>query len=244
MYHKEEYDVSSQEFWPNGNIRPTTVWRYLQESASRQMSAEGPSYEQLWNKGFAFVLSRINVLFHKPIVPFEKITCRTWACDERGASFCRSYQLLNNKEEVLVEAYAIWALIDIETKKLCTVKQADLHYTNDKGLELPLPKKFHLPKELEYKEVGHKKVLYSDTDCNMHMNNTNYPDMLCNYIDGIDNEIIRSICINYINEAPLGANIKIKRAEEKKQANNYYFRTYNGDNINIEAIINTINKEM
>jgi len=44
MAFEQSYDVSSQEFGHNDLIRPSAIWRYMQESASRQMLAEGPSY--------------------------------------------------------------------------------------------------------------------------------------------------------------------------------------------------------
>ncbi len=236
MAFEQRYDVSSQEFGHNNIIRPSAIWRYMQESASRQMLAEGPSYGELFENGLAFVLSRMNVVFHKDIRPCEKITCKTWACDERGASFCRSYQLIKENGEVAVEAYAIWALLNFKTHKLCLVEEADLHYSNGQGLELPLPKKFRLPKDLEYSTVGVKKVMYSDIDCNGHMNNTFYPDMLCNYIDDIDSSKINSISIYYANEAPLGSEIELSKAFNDGA---HYFRTTVNGAVNIEAIINT-----
>ncbi len=240
MAFQVEYDVSSQEFGHNNLLRPTAIWRYMQEAASRQMLAEGPSYNELLKRGLAFVLSRINVVFYKDIDPCEKIICRTWACDERGASFCRSYQLIKENGEVAVEAYAIWALLNINTRKLCLVEEADLHYSSDAGLELPLPKKFRLPKDINFSTVGIKKVMYSDIDCNGHMNNTNYPNMLCDYIDEIDSSKINSICIYYANEAPLGSEIEITRSiQAENETINHYFRTKIGESVNIEAIVNT-----
>ena len=236
MAFKQSYDVSSQEFGHNDLIRPGAVWRYMQEAASRQMLTEGPSYSQLLEKGLAFILSRMNVIFYNDIKPCEKITCRTWACDEKGASFCRSYQLIKENGEIAAEAYAVWALLNINTKKLCLVEEAGLHYSNGMGLELPLPKKFRLPKEPKYVPVGVKKVMYSDIDCNGHMNNTFYPDMLCNYIEDIDSLRIKSICLYYANEAPLNSEIEITKAYDK---GNHFFRTAVNGKINIEAVINT-----
>lgn len=240
MAFEEVYDVSSQEFGHNNLIRPSAIWRYMQESASRQMLKEGPSYGELFDKGLAFVLSRMNVIFYNDIEPCEKITCKTWACDERGASFCRSYQLIKENGQIAAQAYAIWALLNFHTHKLCLVEEAGLHYSADTGLELPLPKKFRLPKDLEFKTIGTKQVMYSDIDCNGHMNNTNYPNMLYDNISETDSSKINSMCIYYANEAPLGSTIEITKAQKTEGENTeHYFRTKIGDTVNIEAIVNT-----
>ena len=76
-------------------------------------------------------------------------------------------------------------------------------------------------------------VLNSDIDLNMHMNNTNYPDMLCDYIPGMENRRVLSFTVNYIHEARLGEELSVLYAERDGVQ---YLRSLRADgSLNAEA---------
>ena len=94
--------------------------------------------------------------------------------------------------------------------------------------------RFALPSVIT--EVGTYTVNYADLDQNCHMNNTRYPDMYANFLP-LDNKRIRSISINYKNEAPRGEKLRVERAEGG-DGNTFYFRTIRADGlVNTEAEI-------
>ena len=67
------------------------------------------------------------------------------------------------------------------------------------------------------------------------MNNTVYPDMLCDFIPSMKGKMVVRCSINYLNEAPLGETFKVYRAEDD---GSYYFRTVRHDgSVGIEAEI-------
>ena len=83
-------------------------------------------------------------------------------------------------------------------------------------------------------DVGGYGVHYGDVDQNRHMNNTKYPDMYSNFLP-LAGKMIRSITINYSNEAKIGEKLRVQRAEENGY---YYFRTVRSDGqVNSEAQI-------
>ena len=59
--------------------------------------------------------------------------------------------------------------------------------------------------------------MYSDIDYNMHMNNTHYPDMLCDYISEMTDEHtayrVSSLSLSYLKESHLGATLTITRSK-------------------------------
>ena len=66
------------------------------------------------------------------------------------------------------------------------------------------------------------------------MNNTKYPDMYSNFLP-LGGKMIRSITINYSNEAQIGEKLRVQRGEENGF---YYFRTVRSDGkVNSEAQI-------
>jgi acyl-ACP thioesterase len=86
------------------------------------------------------------------------------------------------------------------------------------------------------KEVGTYTVNYGDLDQNCHMNNTRYPDMYSNFLP-LDNRRIKTISINYLNEAKRGEKLRVERADGI-DGNTFYIRTLceNGK-VNSEAEI-------
>ena len=83
-------------------------------------------------------------------------------------------------------------------------------------------------------DIGGYGVHYGDVDQNMHMNNTKYPDMYSNFLP-LNGQMIKSICINYSNEAAMGEKLRVQRAEVNGK---YYFRTIKGNGLtNSEAEI-------
>ena len=83
-----------------------------------------------------------------------------------------------------------------------------------------------MPKPNEFTFVGKRRICYSDIDYNMHMNNTKYPNMLCDFMDILDTENISGISLSYLHEAAYGDEIDIYRV---KTENGYFFNTITND---------------
>ncbi|MBQ4067271.1 MAG: hypothetical protein IJD22_06470 [Clostridia bacterium] len=227
------YKVNAHDTDLNNIVSLTGILRYMQDSANCQMEHDGLSYNELFNRGFAFVLSRIKLSLYQPIYSHDEIEVSTWACESSGVSFNRSYCI--KKDGVIVaEAYSIWALVDTNAHKLVRVCDFEGHYGEDSPVELDMQKRFRLPADITLTLVGERTVEYQDVDMNRHMNNTKYGDILCGYLPEIAGNRVIQFEINYISEAPLGESLKVYMA--KSNDGNYYFRTVReGGKTNIEA---------
>ena len=199
MKYEKEFEFYSTDAGANGEVRPSVILRYLQEAAVNQMKDEGPSYRDLWAQGKAFILSRINLQIYAPLYEFQRVTVQTWACSERGASFGRSYRMLRNGD-VVAEAVAVWALLDVNAGTLLRVEDQPFRYGADEPLSLS--PRFTMPKVPLF-EAGKRQVQYEDVDCNRHLNNARYPDWLCDLIPEIHEKRVTGIQIHYVAEAPL-----------------------------------------
>lgn len=199
------------------------------------MLAEGPTYAALFQKGLAFVLSRMSVRFYAPLFEYDDITLQTWTCLEKGASFGRAYRVLRG-DEVVAEAMAVWALINLNEGRLMRVDEVDFHYSGDEPLDIPT--RFSFPR-VPLDEVAARTVLYEDVDCNGHMNNARYADWLCNCIPDIDVLTVTELQIYYVQEAPLGETVTVLYGEAD-DGGTHLFETHlpNGD-VNVRAVIRT-----
>ena len=234
MKHFETFRINSHNVDLNDVVRPSAVLRYMQETANLQLYVHHPSLDELKAMGKAFLLSRMNMSIYSPLRKFEEITASTWACEGRGASFIRCSQI--HRGDVLVaEQVATWALVDLETRRLLRHGDIEFDYGTDEMLELDMPVRFSIPRDLDMSLVGERTVYYGDIDLYGHMNNTNYPDMLCAFIPSMAGKMVARCSIAFLNEAPLGETFKVYRAYVDES---YYFRTVRHDgSIGIEAEI-------
>ena len=214
----------------NGVVRASALMEYIQNAAQTQLTLNGMSYEELRGMKRAFILSRIKMEFTEPVRAYEHITAVTYPCDSRGYSFLRCYALEKNGRTI-GRAVSMWALIDTETRSLVKVNDFELGLDTHEPHALALTR-FTTPATARF--VGTYTVNYGDTDQNCHMNNTRYPDMYSNFLP-LEGKRIRTLSINYQNEAPMGEKLRVERADGM-DGYTYYFRTLREDGkVNTEA---------
>ena len=214
----------------NGVVRASALMEYIQNAAQTQLTLNGMSYEELRGMKRAFILSRIKMEFTEPVRAYEHITAVTYPCDSRGYSFLRCYALEKNGRTI-GRAVSMWALIDTETRSLVKVNDFELGLDTHEPHALALTR-FTTPATARF--VGSYTVNYGDTDQNCHMNNTRYPDMYSNFLP-LEGKRIRTLSINYQNEAPMGEKLRVERADGI-DGYTYYFRTLREDGkVNTEA---------
>ena len=216
----------------NGVARMSSLMKYIQNAAQTQLTLNGMSYEELRDMKRAFILSRIKLEFTEPVRAYDRLTAVTYPCESRGYSFLRCYAL-EKGGRTIGRAVSMWALIDTETRALVKVNDFELGLETHEPHSLALSR-FTMPSAI--REVGTYTVNYGDLDQNCHMNNTRYPDMYSNFLP-LDGKRIRSISINYKNEAKRGEKLRVEMAEGM-DSNVFYFRTLREDGqINTEAEI-------
>ena len=242
MRFKEEYEVTSHDIDVNNNIKPSFLIRYMQETANHQMRDRKPTYLDFFNNDKSFIVTRMTVEIFKQLHQYEHIEVETWSCPPKGATLIRCYEIRRG-EEVIARAYSTWTVVEMSTGRLCKTAEIDLSsYEQEEALKMNLPTRVKLPKNIDYEKVGEKEILYSECDMNLHMNNTNYPDMLWNHIPDIRNKKVTSVNLRFMREAALGAQLELFRgkspepvAEDKNAEETYYFVSRIGDDVNVEA---------
>ncbi|MBQ4151129.1 MAG: hypothetical protein IJC81_04940 [Clostridia bacterium] len=236
MKYTEKIEINNYDVDMHGIARPTALLAKLEEVGSHQMMKYPPSNDDLRKEGKGFILSRVVMSIHKDIHECDAIG-ETWATDSRGFSFCRCYRL-EIDGETMAKAYTVWALLDINENKLIRYEDvADrmIGGKPDAPFEMELPLRVRVPRAEEMVEVAKRKVYYSDTDLNGHMNNTKYLNMLCDFVSDIEKRQLCGINISYVAEAPLGDTLSVF---SKDDGNCVYFKTVRSDGkTNCEAVL-------
>ena len=231
MYYEKQLEVDVHDVDFNGIARTSSLMRYIQSAAQAQLNDNGMSYDQLKERKRAFILSRIKLDFTESVKAYDRLVATTFPCESRGFSFLRCYAL-SKAGRTIGRAVSVWALIDTETHGLVKVSDFELGLTTHEPHELAI-NRFAMPSKMI--NVGTYTVNYGDLDQNCHMNNTRYPDMYSNFLP-LKDKRIKTISINYANEAPAGERLTVERAEVGE--NLFYFRTLRSDGkVNTEAEI-------
>lgn len=199
-------------------VKASRILMYLQETANLQCADMGLPLDDLRDeRGVGFVLGNIEADLIKPLYAYEEIDVNTWCRASYGYSFIRYYEIIRDGE-VVVRASSTWALIDINNKTMVKGDESmDKHFPIDEPIDLStLPKKARVSKGAQLKELGTRKIVYSDIDYNMHMNNTHYPDMICDFLPDIEEKRITKLAFSYIKEAAYGETLSVLLGEEDK----------------------------
>lgn len=236
MKWTEEYRINVHDTDLNGIVSASGLLRYMQDTANLQMAGQGPSWDELFSRGYSFVLSRMGISIYAPLRAHDVIRSETWAVASRGVTFNRCYRVYRG-DDIVAEATSAWAMLNVREKKFCRVGEVELHYSEDEPLELDLPARFRIPAEVNLSLVGERTILYADVDQNGHLNNTHYPDILCSYLPDMHRSRVISMVLSFVSEAPLGETEKIYCGEYD---GTYYIRSVRPDgSVNAEAEIMT-----
>ncbi len=223
-----EVDVHDVDY--NGVCRLSSLMRYIQSTAQMQLTENGMSYDELKDRGVAFIISKIRLEFYSSVHAYDRLTAETFPCVSRGYSFIRCYALYRHGK-VIGRAISVWALVDINKHSLVKINDFDLKLPTFTAYDMVIS---HLKLPTVMKAVGKYKVTYADIDQNRHVNNTKYADIFSNFLP-LNGKRIDAITVSYANEA---------RAEDELDvflegdSDTYYIRTTLPDGrVNAEAEI-------
>ncbi|MBQ8331856.1 MAG: hypothetical protein IJX94_05095 [Clostridia bacterium] len=224
MKYSKRYQTCWHDTDACRRMRPSQLLVYMQEASNHHVADTGMTLDDLRDeKKLGFILSKIQIAIYRPLVAYEDIQVQTWTCKGRGFSSPRCFRILKDGE-VVAEANSQWALLGIEDRKFHRLEETGYQFEDEEPLALDIPPRIRFPAELALEKLGERRIVYSDLDYNMHMNNTRYPDMLCDYMPLADVGCIRGLSLSYLHEAAFG---NVMTVLGGKHDGSYYFRTLN-----------------
>ena len=222
MIYSQKYTVNWHDTDANRRVRPSALLVYMQETANHHLHNANMDLDRLRDeRGLGFLLSRVSVCIHEQLYAYDEIQVQTWVCDGKGMSFNRCFRVLRG-DRVAAEAFTVWALMDLTNQKLVRQEEFEYPFTGEAPISLSLPIRFRLPSVEEMPKVGERRIVYSDVDYNGHMNNTRYPDMLCDFTDGMLSKEVAGFSLSYLHEAAFGKKLSVYRLDQGEE---HLFRT-------------------
>ena len=210
MKFKHQYVIKWHDTDANREVRPSALVTYLQETANEHLIHIGISLDELRDRyGLAFILGSISVRVYEPLLSGDEIEVSTWTCGEKGFRHNRCFRVIRG-EKTVAEATSVWALINLRDGSLVKVEDMPYHIEPEDAITLPdLPLRLRMPNLGQMELLGTRRIVYSDIDYNGHMNNTRYPDMLCDFVPDICQKRACGMVVSYRKEAAFGHTLRV-----------------------------------
>ena len=236
MKFTQHYTVKWHDTDANRQVRPSALVTYMQETANQHLIQTGISLDELRDRyGLAFLLSTISVRIYEPLFSGDEIDTQTWICEGRGFRHNRCFRVLREGKTV-AEATSQWALLNLQDGSLVKAEDTPYHIDPDPAITLSdLPARLRILSVDGMQKMGERRIVYSDIDYNGHMNNTHYPDMLCDFIPEMRTSRVTGMVLSYRCEAVFGHTLGVFC---DKNGNDYLICTVDEDgNVCTEAFL-------
>ena len=215
MLYETKFYVHAVDTDLKDKIRPASVLSYFQDAASVNAVELGVGYHDLLDLNLYWVILYEEFEILKDIEWGEVVRTRTWPKSRTRLEFEREYELRNNQDELLVKGISTWCVISTETRRLergdsVIFKGEYYDYTN-------YHEKLNRKMKLQITEPDMTydyKVLYTDLDHNLHLNNAKYLDVIYNM--HANDKKVKKVRISFVNEAHVGETLHILYKHEEQ----------------------------
>lgn len=199
LYYDHYVTVDSRDVDGSGSCRPSALLGHLQEAATLAAEAGGFGRDILLKECGAFwMLARMWYRLERPLHWGEEVRIRTWHRGGKGAMMYRDFDLFVG-DECVGESVSGWVLADLKSRKLVKMSSVSVLQGTEGGefCKSRTLAKIRMPGEMIAAEP--RRMRYSDTDINGHVNNTRYADFSC---DALEMEKLRKD--QFLSEIQLG----------------------------------------
>lgn len=218
---KKEFEqtvvVKQNEGDLNGRLKLSALLRYVQQISTDHCTTLGVTDEDYNRTHSAFLLAKTSVEVYGEVKVGETLRLLTHPGNAIKAVYPRYTEIFNESGKLVASVDARWILVDTESRKIYRHKPEDLHLDFENEA-VPMHDDISVPKEKEAELVGEETVRYSRLDINHHLNNTEYADIICDYlpIELVCEKAIKKLIIHYHKEVKLGEVLTITRKEREE----------------------------
>lgn len=200
---------SAEDFDAKGKIKASSLMYAFQEIAAAHAESLGLGFYELIAKNYIWVLSKLRFKVEKPLEAGKNYILRTYPRPKKAVTFFRDYYIYDEADNLMAVGTSHWCIINFETRRIERAKvDFDGTYIDHEAFENGI-EKFKVD-EAALMKIGTHKVVETDLDENMHVNNCRYADMAENVLAGHTD-----FSIYFSKEALLGDEILLYKAEDE-----------------------------
>ncbi|WP_339317665.1 acyl-ACP thioesterase domain-containing protein [Paenibacillus sp. FSL R10-2734] len=233
----EQFSVHASDTDYRSKGKLSFILDIMQCAADFAVGKLGISMEEILNAGMGWMMITLDLEFKRIPHPNDQLSVRTWSKGTKGALWQRDYRIFDGDDLEIATARTIWALVDIEKRKILRPNALPVevkHYSGDSVGDMPV--KVTLPSDITMEEAYRYQVRYSGLDSNGHLNNARCGDLCCDALPLTDWErTLKRFRITYIQEATYDEELRIMVSSETKEG--FYIRGIHGDKVYFEAVL-------
>lgn len=223
----------------HGEMKLSGVLKQIQRISNQHFEEMGFSYRDLWEAQIVILLARMALRCHRSPRNEERVKMKTNPQMSKGAQLLRRIEFWSQEGELLVEAQSSWLMVNPITRKILRPSAFPFEIpTDSSNYDSSLDEmKTKRPKDLAVAGQGAKVVQYSDLDCNRHLNNTVYADMVCDLLpyEEMEEKRWREFAIYYRKEAVIEDTISLALFQQGESR--YFIQGQKGETSCFEASI-------
>ena len=229
---EKEYDVRYYETDVNRRLLLSRLTNFFDDCAVAQSEKLGIGIEFLNSKGFSWYLYQWDIKIERLPVFGERVVVRTKPEDFYNFYASRSFELFDEKENLIATAHSLWIFLDIKNKKVARIPQ-EIFLTygvgeNQKKNLKPLPVRG--PENVSF--TSEFIVSFRDFDTNFHVNQGVYIDWAIGSfpLDFLSSNFPSSLKCIYKKETNLNEKVKVYT---ELSGNNSFQKIVSSDNSEI-----------
>ena len=208
----EPFKIKSFDIDTTGKLRLSSLFEYLQEVAGNHAENIEVGYDQLQEKNLFWVLSRMKLNIERLPKWNETIEIKTWPKGIDKLFAIRDFEIFDSAKKLIISVTSSWLLIDSIKHRLHKIEE----------LQIPIPESDIKPAIKEFPDkivpvegdsISHfHSIKYSELDILQHVNNSRYISWIydCYQPEFLNSNELKSIQINYLDEAKFSDNLEIK----------------------------------
>ena len=212
--YQYDYRILSSDTDANRRLRLSRLFTMLQEASIAHTTALGMGREKTLDRGLLWIVTLQQARITRIPVYDEAIRLKSWPGKMMHLLFPRYYRIEDERGNALVEASALWALMDEKTRRVVFPEQYGVKIRGvHTGKEIPLPV---APMPPQSQQTSVFTVPFSYVDLNGHMNNTRYFDLAEDRMpDTLRSRPPVGVQTEYAREARLGAVVTLREELSK-----------------------------
>lgn len=209
----DHYRVPSYELDPDRRLRISSILKLMQETAGRHLDGDGQTYEAMRKNGIVFLLMHIALRITRLPGYDEHLAISTWFVETRGAHFVREMCFNDAQGVTVIQAQTDWVIVDPDTHRVLRPNRVPFEMPRQAGSAAGIQVQKIIP-PANTTQIGSREIRFSDIDCNQHLNNAIYADILMDSLPaGTRGQDIHEIQLAFLGEAKQGETIAVSGAK-------------------------------
>ena len=226
--YQEDFRIYSYQTDVANQWRPGAILEVMQEMAGAHAELLGVGRNALMQKNLAWVLTRVEVEMDRYPVSHETVTVETFPMPVRRWFFPRYYVFRDGAGLEIGRAGSLWVLLDFTSRRMSRPDDVARFLPDNSDMIAPLGLPAPVTEVSGTLETATRLPVYTDLDCNQHVNNTKYMDWCCNAlgIDTMKTHCLSHFMLNFDAEIRPGQEI---RTELRRLGNAFSFCGFHGE---------------